>query len=116
MLKPDLIIETCRRIREQNTSAPIFLYTAWITRELTRVLPYLQGITITFHAQSDVGRFLRMKPLLERYPLLSRRLNIFDGINTEDIDLRKWEVRRGLKWIKNCPLPEGEVFKKIRSL
>ena len=46
------------------------------------------------------------------------RLNLFDNIKAmlpQDIDLSKWQVK-DMEWIKDCPVPKGEDFRRIAKL
>jgi hypothetical protein len=50
--------------------------------------------------------------------LLSLRLHIFEGIDIsklDDIDLKNWKIKKNIKWIKNCPLPQDEVFMRLKE-
>jgi hypothetical protein len=40
----------------------------------------------------------------------SLRLNVFKGVSLAELNLSCWKVKPNIKWIKNCPLPEDEVF------
>ena len=116
MLNPDLVMQTILKIRKQNKSVNIYMYTAKIN---DYAIPYLNcvldGITLTLHNQSDVKNFVKFNNKLSvLYKLKSLRLNIFKGVKLpKDIDLSYWKVKRNIKWIKNCPLPKHEVFMKL---
>jgi len=93
----------------------VYVYTAnpgW-----PKILHYCDGITLTLHNQRDVPSFIRWKHTLETYYEKSLRLNIFKGVTLpKDIILVKWEVKRDVEWIKDCPLPEDEVFMKMPNV
>jgi hypothetical protein len=40
-------------------------------------------------------------------------LNIFKGIETPKVE--GWKIKNNIVWIKNCPLPEDEIFGKLRD-
>lgn len=112
MLNPGLVIETASQIRLQ-THAPIILYTAKPER-LPEVMPYLDGVTVTLHEPDDVAPFLTLpNPLLGAgfYRHCTKRLNVFAGVDVPDI--YGWEIKRGIEWIKDCPLPDQEVFMRL---
>jgi len=101
------------------SKAKIILYTAY-TKNLSRffaVLYLIDGITVTLHDQNDVKNFIpihgHMKNNLELFNKKSLRLNIFKGINYSNINTSMWQIKDNIKWIKNCPLPEDEIFQKI---
>lgn len=108
MLFPDLVRCVIVDIRMQ-TNAPIYLYTAR-TQGLLEMLPFLGGVTLTLHEQSDVAPF----QAFNRYKLTgSLRLNVFDGIDLGDVDLSRWQVKQNIQWIEDCPLPVDEVFMRL---
>lgn len=82
------------------------------------------GIVLTPHSKDDVKRFIRLNERLRMYlaenPQLksSLRLNLFKNIKDmlpEDIDLSIWKVK-DIEWIKDCPVPKGEDFKRLSIL
>ena len=114
MLKPELIIEICKKITEQ-TNVPIYLYTAE-TNCLLSIVPYINGITLTLHKQLDVESFKSLNNIIEFFidEPFSLRLNVFKGVSIEGVDVSKWQVKRDMEWIENCPLPKNEVFKRYK--
>ena len=103
-----------------QTMSPIILYTAkaeppW---DLMPMLSqYLSGVTLTLHEQSDVIAFGRHQSRWEEYfcdKLQSKymRLNIFEGLRFEGLDLTKWDAKDNIERIKDSPLPKDEVFMK----
>jgi organic radical activating enzyme len=117
MLKPDLVFDTVEAIRKRTT-AKIVLYTAHTKRvwALIAMFHLFDGITLTLHEQSDVEPFKRFNTLLLRMHISykSLRLNVFKGVELDDsINLKLWEIKDHIEWIDNCPLPEGEVIKRL---
>lgn len=117
MLKPDLVIETAERIR-QNSMAKIILYTAKSRRalDLIAVMHWLDGLTLTLHEQYDVEAFIQLNKLIQRSPSLfckDLRLNVFSNVDIDGLNTRFWQVKDGIEWIKDCPLPEGEVIQRL---
>jgi len=112
LLNPVLIGQTVQDIKNQNRNAKIFLYTAKVDElnDITYVMRWVDGVTITLHDQSDVKPFKEFNnfiQLLKSYPdLFSLRLNIFKGIDVSDVDLSLWKVKKDKEWIKDCPLPK----------
>lgn len=117
MLKPLSVTHVCQEIRLQTT-AKIYMYTAKVN-DLTMVnmvLKYIDGITLTLHTKNDVFDFKKLNNyIMCRLGLENKslRLNVFKGINMGSINLSKWKVRDNIEWMKDCPLPEGEVFKRL---
>jgi hypothetical protein len=118
MLYPDLVIDTVRQIR-QWSKAPIYLYTAKVDdlSAVLRVLDHIDGITLTLHEGKDVAPFRVLDwYLLKRPNSLNRkhkslRLNVFKGIEIGDHPL--WKIKNNIQWIKNCPLPDDEIFMRL---
>ncbi|MCP4900901.1 MAG: radical SAM protein [bacterium] len=113
MLFPLQVKETIRQIRQQ-TPAPIVLYTARPTQELAAMLltGALNGVTLTLHKQRDIKPFQNLREALGMgSPTL--RLNVFAGISLHGVETSGWKVRAGMKWIKDCPLPDDEVFMRL---
>lgn len=110
MLHPDIIKQAVNDIRAQ-TDAPIYLYTAH-PEGLEEIMPILDGVTITIHESADI---LRFRQFLARTPRLegkSLRLNVFQDAG--EVQAEGWHIKSGIRWIKNCPLPQGEVLMKYR--
>ena len=109
MLYPAWVAEIIRHIRSQ-TNASIYMYTAetCYAEDLVSILYLLDGITVTLHSQWDVQPFLYFAAIVKNMENKSRRVNVFEGVNLtipED-----WEAKTDVRWIKNCPLPDNEVF------
>ena len=118
MLKPRLVLKVINRIRN-NSNAIIIMYTAKVDdlNSTVGVMRFLDGVTVTLHEQSDVIPFRN----LERYirnnlPVWeitkSLRLNVFNNVSLGTVS-SAWKTKRNIKWIKNAPLPKGEVFKRL---
>jgi hypothetical protein len=121
MLFPNLVIDTINKIRIENPLAKIYMYTAFVfTTRIFEILTLLDGITVTLHTQSDVKKFKWFNELLfftDKFLYKSLRLNIFDGIKMpKKINLDNWQVKKNIKWIKNCPLPADEVFMRLEKI
>ena len=120
MLDRDRTLSIIKRIHSQSP-ARLILYTAKIDDALAviDVLHHLHGMTITLHAQEDavyfqqlVGTIEGFSPLEKRVRTKSLRLNIFKGVEVQWPTPSMWQVKRDCEWIKDCPLPEGEVLKR----
>jgi MoaA/NifB/PqqE/SkfB family radical SAM enzyme len=123
MLDAVHVYEIIGRIKRQ-TNAPIYMYTAKVDEqiELLILLAALDGITVTLHTQDAVEAFLSFNTMMNIFwkdDILrkkSYRLNIFKGVempNESWDSCGVWKIKKDIEWIADCPLPEGEVFKRI---
>lgn len=117
LLQPELVVQAIREIREQ-TDAPIILYTADLTQPLWLFLisGLIDGLTVTLHTAEDVPLFTDFdKRFLPSDKLKQRlRLNVFKEAGTVTAKPH-WKVKPNMEWIKDCPLPEGEVFMRYKQ-
>lgn len=122
MLKPEVIRQVVHKIRIQNNTARIYLYTADVRKHvdvISLLHLYLSGITVTLHDAQDAMRFLEFYCNLDRYIFKdiiykkSLRLNVFKDVPIWAGYNKAWKIKRDIEWIKNCPLPENEVFKRF---
>lgn len=116
MLDPQLVKEAAKTIKQQ-TNAPIYLYTAKTDNALalsTSLWLHLDGVTVTLHNKKDIEPFLNFDK--EKFLNKSLRLNIFKGVTLRDNLNNDWKIKRNIRWIKNCPLPEDEVFMKYGAI
>lgn len=111
MLHPETVRAAVAEIRRQ-AKAPIYLYTA-MTQGLDELMPLLDGVTLTLHTLCDYPPFWRFDQLARNLDGKSLRLNIFEGVGPVDCSTR-WQVKGHMKWIPNCPLPEGEVLMRYQ--
>jgi hypothetical protein len=120
LLYPEIVMEAVYDIREQ-TNAPIYLYTAKTDNldVFGRVLNIVNGITVTLHTTSrDIVPFALLNAglrLTNKARDKNMRLNVFHNVLSPKNALPIWKVKKNIKWIKNCPLPEGEVFMKYKG-
>jgi len=124
-LKPTLIYETVRRIREASPRSQILLYTAMTRRpvEFLGLLSLLDGVTLTLHTQEDVKDFLIFDDMFSNSGVRpskqnpkSLRLNIFKGITLPEEWLdsgHPWWIKDEIEWIEDCTLPSNEVFMRL---
>jgi len=116
MLDTPIVFHIIHRIRAQNPNAKIIMYTAKVNdwQSAIGALQFLDGITVTLHEQSDTIPFHLFSYMIPNSfkNTKSFRLNIFKGITVGGIS-SSWQVKDNIEWIDNCPLPEGEVFKRL---
>jgi hypothetical protein len=120
MLRPMLVMQICNEIRSCGSTADIILYTAKSRRaiDLIAMLLCVDGITLTLHEQYDVDAFVELQSFiwkLENPNKYHLRLNVFSNVDITGVNTTCWEVKEGIEWIKDCPLPEGEVIQRLWS-
>lgn len=93
----------------------VWLYTSPNTeRQVTDLLKMqwlVDGITWTVHDRDDLELFA--KYCLSFSLTRSMRVNVFKAvgeINESKLSPR-WKVKQGIEWIKDYPLPEGEILR-----
>lgn len=104
----------------------LYLYTSigdW--EKLNTVLYCVDGVVVTPHNRKDAEKFKEFNNLVDACSILadsflkgkSLRLNLFPDIKEylKDEDLSQWQVK-DINWIKDCPVPEGEDFRRIAEL
>ena len=115
----DLILS----IKKQDPASQITLYTAifpvicW--DDMVTIFENLDGVTFTIHDVDGIRSFIRLNKFwLDRPELntkISKRLNIFCDVPLFPLNCYGWDVKF-IEWIKNCPLPEDEIFLRLDKL
>jgi hypothetical protein len=112
MLRPDVVVDVAKRIPR---GIPVYLYTARVDdlAAVRRVLPWLNGITVTLHEQRDVNPFFRLAWSMVFPTPFSKRLNVFCGVDLGRVALPTWKIKSDIDWIPKAPLPEGETLMRL---
>lgn len=118
-IHPSKLFQVIKQIRQQ-TDEHIILYTANVQKPfvLLSVLHIINGMTLTLHEPKDLEPFKvfnnHLNDFIEEYCKFygALRLNVFEGIDISDIDVNLWDIKH-MKWVKDCPVPENEVFMRI---
>lgn len=108
-----------------------YLYTSYFGSTPLIISSYLfDGICLTPHKKADIDKFININAMILKMKRLYRnpnvsfnfncslRLNLFADMKAllpKDIDLSLWKVKE-MEWIKDCPVPEGEDFRRIAKL
>ena len=100
----------------------LFLYTA-LADMLPNYIRYFDGVVYTPHSVNDVHSLLEANNFLLDYKdelmeSKSLRLNLFPDIKKhipDNTDLSLWKVK-DMQWIKDCPVPADEEFKRVAEL
>ena len=109
--------------------AKFYVYTATHHGHLIeKILKHIDGIVYTPHNIAELNVLNVISYHLDGYPYLrdmSMRLNIFPEIGEiiekgfSEVQQRRvavmWDVKH-IKWVKDCPIPEGEDFRRINIL
>jgi hypothetical protein len=107
------------KIVDINVNRKIYIYTADCDG-VVEIISLVDGVTLTLHTQDDAEDFVFNNDIFftkSRIEGKSLKLNIFKGVKLPDkIDLSLWQVKENLVWVKDCPLPTGEEFKKLKTL
>jgi hypothetical protein len=118
MLDPKRVVSIASVIMF-DSNAKVIVYTARASApdDLLLVLCHVHGITLTLHEQSDVDDFITFeRRRIEYFPESndrSLRLNVFKGIDISAAPTEHWQVKDNIEWIKDCPLPDGEVLMRL---
>ena len=120
LLYPPDLMALVYDIRTQNPEAKIIVYTAKTNdvKALLSVLAVVDGLTITSHDLQDLMNFMAFDVAIPDYlRYKSLHLNVFEGIINglfSETYKTNWKIKNNVKWIKNCPLPENEVFRRMK--
>lgn len=122
------LIESIKTIwTAQGKSGKIYIYTASHRVDLLRrAAQAADGLVYTIHNKQEshvLCAFICHNGSLINDPSKSFRLNYFKGEPfypvSDALIMRKlrssWKIKE-LEWIPNCPVPEGEDFRRIRNL
>lgn len=112
-------------------ASKFYLYTAYFDFGILKACSYeFDGICLTPHKKEDIDKFIKINAMMLKMKRLliipnasfnfdcSLRLNLFSDMKAllpKDIDLSLWKVKE-MEWIKDCPVPEGEDFRRIAKL
>lgn len=98
-----------------------FIYTA-LADDILNILPRVDGVVFTPHSEKDIESFLKANRIMGLFPETvinkSLRLNLFSNMKSlipESTDLSHWQVK-DIIWIKDCPVPPDEEFKRVDKL
>lgn len=115
LLNVDRLKTLCEKIHVIQPRVPIFVYTACVDiQKISDILGVCDGMTLTLHTPLDGELFFnnsynRFKNIFNK----SLRLHVFKGIQVpKEVYSSRWKVKENIVWIKNCPLPVDEVFRK----
>ena len=126
LLFPDEVATLAKSIKtiakEGGNNPKLYIYTAVCdTGNVTSVIKYVDGIVLTPHNLSDIPKFIALNDVMrhnDSFNGKSMRLNLFSNIKEalpKDIDLSMWHIK-DIEWIKDCPVPKGEDFRRVSEL
>ena len=111
------------RVLRHGTQTKFYVYTS-IAHPATfpMVLDEADGIVLTPHNKGTIDLFCLLNAKLlratEKTKGKSLRLCLFPDIKAmlpQGIDLSLWQVK-DIEWKKDCPLPDGEDFRRLPNL
>ena len=115
LLKPSIVLDTIKEIRA-TSKAKIIVYTAKLDciSNALLILEAADGLTVTLHNQEDVTPWFDFACAVAHIGVQhkSLRVNIFEGIDAPEYD--DWVSKREFKYLEECPVPENEVFRRLR--
>lgn len=103
-------------IRNTNKNTKIILYTASPHLLTPFILQNIDGITITLHTQRDIyltELFLSIIDVDTKHNITSMRLNVFKGIEFPLYFYERFQIKKDIEWIKDCPLPSNETLMRL---
>lgn len=114
---------------ESGKIPKIYIYTSYCYCDVIGVfnnslkVRNVDGVVITPHTPKDIEEFIYTNQFLLDFPKYlnnkpSLRLNLFPDMKAllpKDINLSLWQVK-DMEWVENCPVPEGEDFRRIANL
>ncbi len=115
MLNPGAVQRCAELIKTLQPQAKVYVYSADIRPSYWRaLLQTADGLTITLHNRQDQNDFLNWVGTgnFGYNGTKSLRLNVF-GKFSRKAEFINWKIKDGIKWIKNCPLPVDEDFRKL---
>lgn len=130
MLFPAHLYELVRHIRgiQKLMGMPrskIYVYTADILIiDSAAIMGVIDGIVYTPHSRKDVQKFIYMDTHIREFSgrdleHKSLRINLFPDVKSMfPMNFNRsiyWDVKN-IEWIKDCPVPKGEDFRRIDKL
>lgn len=95
-------IKTVQKLAYGN-KGKLFLYTA-LADMLPNYIRYFDGVVYTPHSVNDVHSLLEAN----NFPDIKKHI-------PDNTDLSLWKVK-DMQWIKDCPVPADEEFKRVAEL
>ena len=111
--EPMMYVEKLKELisRLKKHDKKVYLYTSlpYPYQDFIDILKSIDGCSLTLHTVQDYKNFTAFDLNKINFPKKSLRLNVFPKIK---ITSEVWEVRPKV-WIKDCPLPEDEIFVEL---
>lgn len=122
----DLILGIRATWKACGWNGKIYLYTSTRRADLViKIIPYLDGIVYTPHNRRELHTFMQFAPSMSfrrKVTDQSLRLNLFKEMVDAAVTgygghliKKMWQIKP-MEWVPNCPLPEGEDFRRIKFL
>lgn len=125
MLRPIDVLSFIKTTKKVNLEATIYLYTAKFTLGIFDILPFVEGVHFTIHADTTMEDILEFRDIQEKLynykhdnPDISFRLYIHPDIKLViDIIPYVWSRIESKPWLAEdeCQLPYNETLFKVIS-
>ena len=106
------------KIINPTPNQKIYLYTQY-PPGIINVIDWVDGLVLTINSKVDLESFEGLNfaakgELNYKFSKKSLRLKVLKDIDIpKEIPLHMWDVVKDVVFIDNCPLPEGEDFKRL---
>jgi organic radical activating enzyme len=118
MFYPAQTVELIKSLKVMFPQTMVTLYTAKVDNvgDVRDVLKVADGMTLSLHSDKDVRAFQDFQHEF-KYVNKSLFLNIFTDLReTLPLRPRLWKRVKIVEWVKNCPLPPQEDFRRLKNL
>lgn len=119
MLYPERVKHLAVLFARNNSTAKIYLYTAYFRHAIREIIPYVDGIHYTLHhplSFDDLSGFNQFQALADTYRHRGKTFRLYIdprvglGVKIVPCVWARVEVK---PWLDDCPLPEGERLLKL---
>ena len=115
------LVKTIRKV--QNVESKIYIYTNTCdVKVLGKIALYVDGFVLTPHNYRELQDIMVLNKLFVDlvWPLkLSMRVNLFEEQENQLPEGFVWNkniILKQMQWIPDCPIPEGEDFRRLANL
>lgn len=130
MLEPNKVAAIAKMFKNVakclGKKVKVYVYTALLDHNFLRNTAragLIDGFVVTPHTKIDIGRFKALNYYLSdpncfvEVRDMSLRLNLFADVKEQlkDEDLSRWKIK-DMEWLDECPVPEGEDFRRIANI
>lgn len=119
------LVATIRKVQKTRNLQPskIYIYTNTCDHEiLSKLSNFADGFVLTPHDYCELRDLMTFNYQFDDliWPIYSSiRVNLFPEQESQLPDKFKWNkhiIVKHMEWIKDCPVPEGEDFRRLKVL